>query len=326
MSNAIILFVDKNIHSLSFEDKVLSFSFNPLTKPGQALVHASIRDYGGENNNDHKKNIILLMRSNNFELFYCGRLSKIEEFIETPTSTRYNFSLTDQKEILESTEMTKRLSMLANCVLGPLPKGLSSFSDDAGNDPQISEINRDIPLEDVIGNLDNLPLPGNFVGGTKEACIRTLIDHTSVQPNTEITYNPKSGIIEMSNLVLLFINCLNPRKTRVKYRNDFFNDGRSMSFSFDLNKNREKRIYNLVTSPLSSPKELLLFARPGKGGKFVFCGNCTALTPEDSNCDCQRPVVLLLRDYDCIQADDKTAKIFREMVDTHMLALSKIEQ
>ena len=321
MRNAIIVFlrdtINRDPHKIFNNDENLEFSLDRFTNEEKDILYNELKVGDDDKSGKIRKSIYLFMQPRRTEFIYFGRLrvSNANKSSESTVNTII-FDLVDLDEIRRERE----IRMIFR-------KFIDSFS-------LISTCIPEIPINEVDGyDIDNLPTPGNVVGGTKESCIRRIIDPSSTSDESAIVYNTRSGVIELSNMILLFINCANPKQNKYsKYRNDFFSNGRKISFSFDSSKENEVALYNGIvengrtkarSSGVANHKPLLLFARPGKGGKFMYCGICKGEPMEpDMNKPRQLPIMLHILDYDLIVGDFESGTLFQDMVDEHTKLLT----
>lgn len=358
MSNSILFFVSahrsfKHNHQFSDDGRQLSFTFNPRGEEGKVLLDelreeafeetlASVVDNFDTTRREPKKLLLFVRPDRKSELLYLGRLRGSGEPIEVGEFLNATFDLFDVEHIL-SDEFRK--GVLDN-VIAANQNGISGISVDEalrlateGTNPYIQR-----PLKTVSGNLNELPQPGTFLGGSKDACIRKILHQCTVTEDTEFTYNGRSGVIEMKNMALLFVNSVRRGGKRPReYRNDFLEDGRKLTFNFDSAKASEFALFNQMPNSLnddslkttrkaaereesSSPsKSLLLFVRPGGKGKFMFCGVCSGTQCEMGVNNRHLPIILELLGFDAIVANATTSDSFQTMVSEHMLALEDFD-
>uniref|UniRef100_A0A7S2LHL4 3'-5' exonuclease domain-containing protein n=1 Tax=Leptocylindrus danicus TaxID=163516 RepID=A0A7S2LHL4_9STRA len=358
MSNSILFFVSarrslKHNHKFSNDGKKLSFTFNPKAEEGKVLLDelreeafeetlAGVVDNFDATKRERKKLLLFVRPDRKSELLYLGRLQGFDEPTEVGDFLNVTFGLFDVEHIL-SDEYRKGVF---EDVIAANQNGISGVSVDEalrlateGTRPCVQR-----PLKTVSGNLSELPQPGTFLGGSKDACIRKILHQCTVMEDTEFTYNGRSGVIEMENMALLFVNSIRRggRRPR-KYRNDFLDDGRKLTFNFDSAKASEFALFNQLPKPLSESsieatpvqavgeskppaKSLLLFVRPGGKGKFMFCGMCSGTQCEMGGSNRQLPIILELLDFDSIVENEATADPFQTMASEHTMALEDFDR
>eukprot|EP00977_Amphora_coffeiformis_P016400 scaffold5079_cov169-Amphora_coffeaeformis.AAC.9 len=145
-----------------------------------------------------------------------------------------------------------------------------------------------IPLKQLAGDLEGLPLGGEVVGYTKDDCVKAVLGPNvvnSMADNFSLRFNRRGGIVEMSNAWLLFISFSGYTK-EWKYQNEFSNEGRWINFSVDtqsgFKENELPFLFELscldesldYVPSVKPERQILLFARRNSDSKFVYCGRC----------------------------------------------------
>jgi hypothetical protein len=137
-----------------------------------------------------------------------------------------------------------------------------------------------IELNQLTGDLSNLPSPGKMLGYTKESCIARVLRNEvmdALPENSYLRYNRRGGVIEIGNAWLLFVN-FGVGRTFHKYRNEFRDGGRQVTFTVNPSRYEDSALLqNLLISDSSSiyRKHVLLFIRGSTNDKFVYCGSVT---------------------------------------------------
>jgi len=306
MKNGILLFVDKSSYEFSDEGELLNL--NGLNIEEQTIIKTLFEDLQGTS----PRNLFLIINPQKNFYIFCGHLSAIHGDGADVNLEKFTFRLTD-------------ISHIKNSAIDW--ETFQNFMDARKNfDPHDQQMSLDM----VSANLNDLPPPGSIVGRTKANIIQQLIDEKSLTDSFHIIYNTRSGIIEMSNAVLFFINCLGESNFHQrKYRNLFMDNGRIVTFSIDTSITSKD-----ILSESSSCKEkmeehnrcnkvYLLYAKSGVNKKFIFCGTCQC-TPgvEDSESKILE-VSLKLLDYDLILDEKDNRILFQEMIDMHNSALKQ---
>ena len=306
MKNGILLFVDKSSYEFSDEGELLNL--NGLNIEEQTIIKTVFEDLQGTS----PRNLFLIINPQKNFYIFCGLLSAIHGDGADVNLEKITFRLADISHIKNSAIVWETFQ---------------NFMDARKNfDPHDQQMSLDM----VSANLNDLPRPGSIVGRTKANIIRQLIDEKSLTDSFHIIYNTRSGIIEMSNAVLFFINCLGESNFHQrKYRNLFMDNGRIVTFSIDTSITSKD-----ILSESSSCKEkmeehnrcnkvYLLYVKSGVNKKFIFCGTCQC-TPgvEDSESKILE-VSLTLLDYDLILDEKDNRILFQEMIDMHNSALKQ---
>jgi len=173
-----------------------------------------------------------------------------------------------------------------------------------------------IILSDLSGDLDKLPLPGTYLGFTKDSCIhrvfgKSLID--ALPERSYLSYNRRGGVIEIANAWLLFMN-FGVGKFYKKYTNKFLVGGRQLTFTmpsshaFFQSTLRTPSIDNKVELTYNDMdigcKPILLFIRGSTKEKFFFCGNCNYVMHAEIEDENRTDVILEVVQFDEIKRDD----------------------
>jgi len=171
--------------------------------------------------------------------------------------------------------------------------------------------------------LSSIPLPvplpavGTSFHSSKHSCIRRLLvlETPELPPNIELYYNRRSGVVSVANAHLLFVNFWHTGGNDVmkKYRNEFLDNGKEMTFTVDPRKVDERALLdNFTLEEESSRKQVLLFLRPAHRSNFMYCGRCdmrlsTAVKGQ------KVLLILVLTQYQELMAGE-SASVFREVV------------
>lgn len=315
MKNAVLIFLrdtaKREPHHFLNNDETLKFVLQQFSNEEMDAIHRELDIRVGNEKGNTCNNILLFVQPRKSDFIYCGRLKRSSDI--SSSNIDMILDLIDIERI-RGTKETR--IMFRNFV--------DTFS-------AISSYISEIPINEVSGyDADNLPMPGSFVGGTKESCMKTVIDPSSTSEDSEIVYNTRSGVIELANMVLFFINSATCAKHKHrKYRNDFLSHGREVTFMLDSSKENEVFLYDSITTMKSiagnqsDDKSLFLFVRSSNGGKFIFCGLCKGEPMQSrSNKSKQLRVLLHLLEYDTIVADSEGGSVYLEMVSMHMKALA----
>jgi len=175
-----------------------------------------------------------------------------------------------------------------------------------------------IPLKSLVGNLENVPIPGIFLGYTKESCAFRVVGHElfkTIPEGTYIGFNRRAGVVETSNAWILFCNFGGE-----KAFSEFSDNGRQLSFrvssTAQSGRSSESCLYREMVSysqlkstttihqqDTTNEKKILLFARESTRTKYMYCGfcSCTDVIPLDSD---KATLVLTLEDYDELMNPD----------------------
>jgi ankyrin repeat protein len=194
-------------------------------------------------------------------------------------------------------------------------------ADAAGNIPKRP---KPIPLKNLSGNLDNLPMPGMSLGYTKESCAFRVVGHElfkTIPEGTYIGFNRRAGVAETSNAWILFCNF---GGDRVFSR--FSDNGRKLSFRVNSTsqsgRSSEASLYRQMVSsslPLALQEsdektQILLFARESTRTKYLYCGLCTCtdvITLDEHTAG----LVLKLEDYEELMDEkSRTSSDFEDLV------------
>jgi hypothetical protein len=179
-------------------------------------------------------------------------------------------------------------------------------------------------LKDIMGNLDNLPIPGITLGYTKDSCVNRVVGHeftNSLPEGTYIGFNRRSGVCETSNAWIIFCNFGGSRTNEGRISSGFLRKGKE--FKFTLNpknfhgKSSEKTLCDFLSSQngtsFDHDRKILLFARESTRSKYTYCGfcECLGLFPKEGG-----PVDLLLdlRNYADLVGENRVSEDFLELV------------
>eukprot|EP00536_Pseudo-nitzschia_multiseries_P015314 jgi/Psemu1/41967/gm1.41967_g len=173
-----------------------------------------------------------------------------------------------------------------------------------------------IQLKSLTGNLENLPIPGIFLGYTKESCAFRVVGHElfkTIPEGTYIGFNRRSGVLETSNAWILFCNFGGE-----KAFSEFSDNGRQLSFrvssAAQSGRSSESSLYRKVVKNSQSlttqrhrdekEKQILLFARESTRTKYMYCGfcSCAEVIPLDTE---TASLVLKLEEYEELMNPDK---------------------
>jgi hypothetical protein len=179
-----------------------------------------------------------------------------------------------------------------------------------------------IDLTQLTGDLRGLPTPGQEIGYTKESCImrvlRTEIMET-FPDNSYLRYNRRGGIIEIGNAWLLFVN-FGVGRSFHKYRNDFREGGRLVTFTVNPARNEDSDLLqNLFISEncFMYRKAVLLFIRGSTNDKFTYCGSVSYCSHEENE-DLVN-VVLELDDFKALhRVDSDEISAYSQIVITQL--------
>jgi len=174
-----------------------------------------------------------------------------------------------------------------------------------------------IPLKSLAGNLQNLPIPGIFLGYTKESCAFRVVGHElfkSIPEGTYIGFNRRAGVVETSNAWILFCNFGGE-----KAFSEFSDNGRKLSFrvssTAQSGRSSESSLYRKMTRKRAEEgKKIILFARESTRTKYMYCGlcSCAEVIPLDSQ---TASLVLKLEDYEeLMNPDIRIASDFEHLV------------
>jgi hypothetical protein len=182
-----------------------------------------------------------------------------------------------------------------------------------------------VKLSAIPGNHDNLPIPGTYMGYTKDSCVKRVVGHNlinSLPEGTYIGFNRRSGVVATENSWILFVN-FGGSLTYGKYSTEFAGGGRQLTFSVNPEKYDERSLFEFVSESLerrdaaatTPPKnKIILFARPSTQSKFIFCGlcECSKKTANDGSVD----LLLDLVDFEELVVVDENnpSTAFIEMV------------
>jgi len=92
-----------------------------------------------------------------------------------------------------------------------------------------------------------------------------------------LRYNRRGGVIEIGNAWLLFVN-FGVGRTFHKYRNEFKDGGRQVTFVVNLTRYEDSALLQNLLLPETSViyrKHVLLFIRGSTNDKFLYCGTVT---------------------------------------------------
>jgi len=92
---------------------------------------------------------------------------------------------------------------------------------------------KSVNLITIPGDLDSVPSPGTFLGYTKDSCIHRVLGSRfmdALPEGTRLGYNRRGGVFQLRNAWILFINLAGGVQVG-KYRNDFINDGKQITFT-----------------------------------------------------------------------------------------------
>ena len=177
-----------------------------------------------------------------------------------------------------------------------------------------------IDLTQLIGDLRGLPIPGQEIGYTKESCIMRVLrtDIMEILPdNSYLRYNRRGGVIEIGNAWLLFVN-FGVGRSFHKYRNDFREDGRLVTFTVNPARCEDSDLLQNLFIPENSfmyRKAVLLFIRGSTKDKFTYCGSVSYCSHEEKE-DLVN-IVLELDDFETLRRVDYDGiSIYSEIVGT----------
>jgi len=184
-----------------------------------------------------------------------------------------------------------------------------------------------VKLRNIPGDHSSLPVPGTYLGYTKDSCIKHIIGQqvmNSLAEGATLGYNRRGGVLEMSNSWLIFVNCGGHTKNW-KYRNDFLEDGRQITFSVNPSKDEEGGLLRHFSAKHTVPeqeKKVFIFVRPSSNSQFLYCGECTSTKNiPNMNGDGNTNVWLEFSDYDTLMndsvTDEKDSTPFRHLLLHH---------
>ena len=172
---------------------------------------------------------------------------------------------------------------------------------------------KSIKLLTLLGDYEGMPFPGTFLGYTKDSCIHRVLGAkfmNSLPENIRLGYNRRGGVFEIKNGWILFIN-LGGGVQLGKYRNDFSNDGKQITFTVNSSNPSESALIDHFSKEMTfeenddpiENKYVYLFIRSGTKGKFLYCGTCSC--PDQSRDENGGTVLNLeLQDYDTLMKSD----------------------
>jgi len=137
---------------------------------------------------------------------------------------------------------------------------------------------KSINLIEFVGDINDVPEPGTFLGYTKDSCIHRILGSkfmSSLPDNIRLGYNRRGGVFQLKNSWILFINLAGGVQLG-KYRNDFTQGGRQITFTVNPNNPAESTLIDhfFYQNLKNTEKLVFLFVRSGTSSKFMYCGKC----------------------------------------------------
>lgn len=134
-----------------------------------------------------------------------------------------------------------------------------------------------VMLQDIPTKLN--ALIGKQVSRSKVQCVDSFMSgSSSLPPEAELDYPPRSGWIEMQNAVLLFVSMPEGQNQKPRtYPNEWMDSGKRLSWFIQSNQwcgGSTRLAKKLLQVGDAVSVEVILFARSGKG-LFVCCGYCS---------------------------------------------------